>query len=333
MGSPSRKPLLGLLLLFLASGCGRIGFELVDGDRASSSGGDGLDAGRGASANEGGVGSGGGSGATSASSGADGAVNAGAAGDANVGGSGGDASSNATSGGGSDSGAACPNAIKLLHRYRFDGTGTSAIDDIGRADGQVRGATLDGSGVLTLDGGGDYVDLPSGLISSQAAVTIEMWVEWASGAHHQVLFDVGATEEGPDLRGTPVSHAQLKVSTPQTGFSFAFVTPNESTNLNVSPLLQLGEVEQVVVVLDAVTETLSLYRSGVLLGSRTLPSLPLADLDDVDFWLGGALDASDNDFRGDLHDVRIYAGALNDCQVEAAQAQGPDALPSACACP
>ena len=82
---------------------------------------------------------------------------------------------------GGASGACEPPLGSLVHRYSFDGTGTSVIDSVGGANGNlVGGATLDGSGVLTLPGNRDgqpdqYLNLPNGIISKLDGVTIDCW--------------------------------------------------------------------------------------------------------------------------------------------------------------
>ena len=42
--------------------------------------------------------------------------------------------------------------LGLVHRYRFDGVGTTVLDSIGTAHGTVVGAALTGQGTLTLVG-------------------------------------------------------------------------------------------------------------------------------------------------------------------------------------
>src|SRR5262245_29426140 len=54
----------------------------------------------------------------------------------------------------------------LAHRYTFDGSGSNVLDSVGSAHGTSIGASLDGSGKLSLASSEQYVDLPSGLISA-----------------------------------------------------------------------------------------------------------------------------------------------------------------------
>jgi len=99
----------------------------------------------------------------------------------------------------------------LIHRYRFEGTGTVAVDDVGDADGTVMNATLDGSATLTLAGGtsNQYVDLPDGMISVLTDATFEVWLSWQGGGGWQRVFDFGDT-------------------TSNVGRSYVFITPQRA---------------------------------------------------------------------------------------------------------
>ncbi|MDF3068902.1 MAG: hypothetical protein K0R38_4503, partial [Polyangiaceae bacterium] len=93
----------------------------------------------------------------------------------------------------------------LIHRYDFEGNGTTVLDRVGAAHGSVtQGATLsklDGRGVVLLGGGtaGAYVDLPNKLMSTLTNVTLEAWVTWGGGKAWQRVFDFGdSTATAPE---------------------------------------------------------------------------------------------------------------------------------------
>src|SRR5690606_13261129 len=100
----------------------------------------------------------------------------------------------------SDAAVELPLGASLLHHYDFSGTGTTLVDLVGEADGEiVGGAELDAMGGLTLDGVDDYANLPNGLISSLDEVTLAMWLTWHGNPCWQRLFDIGTSVDGEDV--------------------------------------------------------------------------------------------------------------------------------------
>jgi hypothetical protein len=89
--------------------------------------------------------------------------------------------------------ASCTGLISaIVHRYRFDGTGTTIVDSAGSADGTTN-AALAGDGKLTLAGGGssDYATLPSGILSALSATTVEFWLTWQGSSQLQRTISFG----------------------------------------------------------------------------------------------------------------------------------------------
>ncbi|HOU90636.1 MAG TPA: LamG domain-containing protein, partial [Polyangiaceae bacterium] len=235
----------------------------------------------------------------------------------------------------------------LLHRYRFDGTGTTVTDSIGGADGVVRGgATLQGEGELVLDGGysGQYVDLPNHLISGLEDATLELWVVWNGGAAWQRVFDFGdamantcysggssAPEGQPGACGR--TFLNLTPATDSSAGSIARVAfmrqPGDPTTQSLlvdGPRLTVRTEVQLVVVIDDTQDELRLYVDGELGGSETFVD-HLADINDINNWLGRSQFSSDSDkyFAGVYRELRIYGAALGDSQVATSFAEGPDA--------
>jgi hypothetical protein len=114
----------------------------------------------------------------------------------------------------------------LLHRYSFDGVGTTVVDSIGTADGTVVGAALTGQGTLTLVGatgaGAQYVVLPPGRLRELHDATFEAWINWAGSAARdgtrtpwQRIFDFGEGTTG--IEGEQASGGDA--------LSYLFLTP------------------------------------------------------------------------------------------------------------
>lgn len=223
----------------------------------------------------------------------------------------------------------------LVHRYDFEGTGTTVSDRVGTAHGTViGGATLSsvaGKGVVVLAGGatGSYVNLPNGLASSLADATFEAWVTWGGGTAWQRIFDFGdSTSASPE-------------DSPGVGKTYLFVTPmtdsdaggrlravysagglGGETRVNGTSALPT-ELSQVVVVVDAAGGQLLLYQDGEKVGEEVF-SGTLAGINDVNCWLGRSQYDTDAELSGTFHDFRIYDAALTAAQIAASFAGGPD---------
>ncbi len=316
-----------------------------EGGAAGSSGSPGGSAGRGAA---GGSWGGGGTGA-----GADGGAATGGAGGLVRAGAGGEGGGEAGAGGAGEplcatSPADCEVLLEsLLHRYRFDGTGTTVTDSVGGADGVVRGgAALEGTGELVLDGGssGQYVDLPNGLISSLEDATLELWVRWNGGVAWQRVFDFGdamahtctsggasAPEGQPGACGrtflnlTPATEASAG-TVPRVAFMRQPGDPTEDSLLVDGPRVTVGTELHLVVVVDDTEDELRFFVDGELGGVEQFVD-HLADVYDINNWLGRSQFSSDADkyFGGVYRELRIYGTALGDSQVATSFAEGPDA--------
>ena len=220
----------------------------------------------------------------------------------------------------------CELQATLIHRYSFNGTGTEATDSVGNAHGTIVDASLDGSGSLTLDGGAEsqYVDLPDRIVSVLPSATFEAWVTWQGGDSGQRVFDFGDQNTGRSNGGQ--SYVFLSAKSQLSGTLRAAFRRADSQEDSVSDSteLALGSVSHVAVVVDPDTETISLYRDGVLRASDDI-SGTLSDINDVNVWLGRSQFESDAWFSGTFYEFRIYGTALTEAQVSTSYEAGPDA--------
>jgi hypothetical protein len=242
---------------------------------------------------------------------------------------GGGASATAGVGGSAGVAAEPPLVEGLLHRYSFSDTGTTVTDSLGGAHGTVYGgATLDGSGSLTLDGVDDYVALPSGLISSLDSVTMVVWFTWHAQRSWERVFDFGATAEDEDQPGTSIAHF--------------FFTPRYEPDLGSSANMFLegvaampasnstaefpSEQEQhIAVVFNGDQGTLEAYVEGTA-SPWGRASFALSDFPDEHCWLGQSQWDHDPYMTGTYNEFRIYGIALTNMQVRELQAAGPERL-------
>jgi hypothetical protein len=240
-----------------------------------------------------------------------------------------------------------------VHRYSFEGTGTTAVDSIGGADGAIIGAQLSGNGTLVLPGGfGDqskYVALPPALVSGLVDATFEAWVNWAGPAGDgsktpwQRIFDFG---EG----STGIAGEQAAPGVPARSYLFltaqsvprsASEVPSTRVTLQVphspqavtyetfvdaSPL-PIGVDSHVGVVIDAKNHQMSLFVNGNVVGSTVLmPDNPLGEITDINDWLGRSQFPQDNGFTGTYIEFRIYAVALTPAEIRTSYESGPRAV-------
>ncbi|HVY37317.1 MAG TPA: LamG-like jellyroll fold domain-containing protein [Polyangia bacterium] len=242
----------------------------------------------------------------------------------------------------------------LVHRYTFDGVGTTVLDSVGGAHGTVVGASLSGHGTLTLVGltGADiqYVVLPHGLLRQLHDATFEAWINWAGSAAHdgtrtawQRIFDFGEGTSGIEgeqaSKGdalsyvfvTPQSAPRTAGEVPSTRVAYQVPHDPQSSSLetvvNASPL-HIDVDTQVGVVIDSGAQRMSLFVNGAIVGSTALAqSDPLSYVYDVNDWLGRSQFSSDGGFSGTYLDFRIYSIALTDDRIRASYDAGPDRVP------
>jgi hypothetical protein len=227
-----------------------------------------------------------------------------------------------------ESGAVSCTALRnaLLHRYRFNGSGTAVVDTRSDQDGMAINATLNDNGRIDLAGGttDQYVDLPNGMISALTDATFEVWLTWTGGNAWQRILDFGDNNAAEGAQGTGTSYLYL---TPRSssGFLIASFTLNGSSNetrVEDDAVLPSG-MRHVAVVVDDVNNSLLLYLDGALVDSATLGG-SLSGIADVNNWLGRSQYSNDPELAGSLHEFRIYSAALSAAQIAFSFADGPD---------
>lgn len=214
----------------------------------------------------------------------------------------------------------------LVHRYDFDGTGTTATDSVGTASGTVYGATLTGQGVVSLSGSNQFINLPNGLLSASNDETIEAWLTWKGGADWQRVFDFGSSDQGEGARGSGVTFLYL-VARSEYGVmqaSYGLNGETAETVVNGTAALPIGSLTHLAVVIDSQHNALSLYLNGAL-NATTALTRRLSSVNDVNNWLGMSQFSEDPFLNADLTEFRIYNRALDAAQLALSYQLGPDA--------
>jgi hypothetical protein len=214
----------------------------------------------------------------------------------------------------------------IVHRYDFEGTGTTATDRVGTANGTLYGATLTGQGQISFNGSNQYINLPNGLVSASNDATIEAWLTWKGGADWQRVFDFGSSDSGEGARGAGVTFLYL-VARSEYGVmqaSYGLTGATAETTVNGTAPLPVGILTHLAVVVDSQHDALSLYMNGALDASTTL-TRRLSSINDVNDWLGMSQFSEDPFLNADLTEFRIYDQALDASQVALSYRLGPDA--------
>lgn len=221
---------------------------------------------------------------------------------------------------------------KLLHRYDFEGTGTTAKDRIGTADGTVKGATLtklDGKGVVLLGGGttGPYVDLPNKLVSPLTNATLEAWITWGGGNDWQRVFDFGDSDHSPP-EDNPAAGKTYIFLTPRNkdGVAAGGYSANGYTNQALAAAttpLSSAAMSHVALVVDDAGDKLVLYVDGKSAGTLAWTG-SLSTVNDVNAWLGRSQFDGDPELSGVYHEFRIYGAALSAAELATSFTGGPD---------
>jgi hypothetical protein len=237
---------------------------------------------------------------------------------------------------------------QLIHRYSFnspagDATGATLTDSVGGADGSVlgAGALFTGTG-LDLPGGASttqaYGDLPNGLISSNTAVTIEGWVTidstdqgWAR------IFDFGSSAlgevTGPGGGGNGTDYLflsatvgadynaqRVEVRNEDPGGGGVFTFDSSATTLTGNPIHFAVTWEDT----GVGTSKINYWRDGVRMTTDAVVNANLADLNDVNNWLGRSNWTADANINATFDEFRIYDTALVGQQVTASMNSGPE---------
>ena len=223
--------------------------------------------------------------------------------------------------------------ITLVHHWPFDDAPgqTTVVDLVGGANGVVIGTNhaftgealdLFGGGTSATAGttGGSYVDLPNGLVSTlPGAATFEVvYVRDAAGTWQRVFdFGTSGTEDVPGTGGENIfltaqngaGVIRVAVATNSPGYDYEV----QWDDVEERPA---GELVHVVFTYDSDDSVSQLYVNGERVDIANAV-FALADIDDVNNWLGRAQYSVDPNFNGKLHDLKIYTGIMLPNQVAA----------------
>jgi arabinan endo-1,5-alpha-L-arabinosidase len=196
---------------------------------------------------------------------------------------------------------------------------------VGSASARVLGgARLDDSGELALDGVDDYVDLPNGTLAALESATVVAWITWGGGVCWQRVFDFGHNDMGEDKQGSAVTSLFVTLATcPEGRLAGMAELPSGQFVAAAATAIQPSSTRQVALSFDASRSLLTLYLDGVRV-AETSASFALAQLGDVNAWLGRSQWVQDYFARVSYDEFRIYDRALSRTEVRELFQRGAD---------
>lgn len=212
----------------------------------------------------------------------------------------------------------------LVNRYSFTNGDTTAVDSIGGQHGSLMDDATISSNSVQLDGSGDYVDLPSDLITGYTAVSFEAWfTRTASSGTWARVWDFGnksGSTGGHYVFFTPKSNSDT--------FRYAISDTNpgydHEENVETTPTAT-GVPAYVAVVHNGTTGEVELYVNGSPAQSGTF-SIPLSSVDNVYSYLGRSLYSADPYLEGSIDEFRIYDSTLTPEEIAQHYSDGPDVI-------
>ena len=180
--------------------------------------------------------------------------------------------------------------------------GTTAYDNSGNGNNGtlMNGASFTGSSVQ-LNGSGQYVSLPTGLVSNLADFTVATWVNLASNNPNTRIFDFGDSN-GRYMFLSPRSGSGLRFA-----FGLDYYWEEQAVG---GPSLPTNQWVHVAVTQSG--RTVTLYINGAAVGSTTNQDFQPFQLGaSVNNWIGRSQYPADPYLNGQVKDFRIYHCALS----------------------
>ena len=249
--------------------------------------------------------------------------------------------------------------LLLVNRYEFNAAAASTSRTVGDSVGEISGVIL-GEGFswnstkLVLAGGSSdtaaYVDLPNGFISRHAranggsgTITIEGWVTVTdSGPAWPRIFDFGSSQPaGIEITGpgnTNGGGTEGRDYLIFTGYNGNDAATRQLDWRNEDPrrgggvvgayaTATFGSQFHFVITVDEIARKARAYENGVKTADVTL-NWGLADLHDINCWLGRSNWTADGNIAAEYDEFRIYSGLMTEEKIVQNTIAGPTSAPN-----
>jgi len=219
----------------------------------------------------------------------------------------------------------------LTHRYGMDDA--TVTDSIGGANGAPvnnagYGNIIFTNGTAVYPGLGNagqcsYINLPAGLITGYNSLTLELWATIQPNGIWNEICAFGEQDGG----GGGLDYL---IVVPHSGvgpndYRMTIKTGgNERVTSGATPLDTRTPVH-ITAVYDADQNQMRLYANGVLV-STTLTTIDIANINNVDSWIGRGLFNGDASYKGSIDEVRIWNGPLTPLQISVNDGLGADVV-------
>lgn len=211
--------------------------------------------------------------------------------------------------------------LSLTYLYTFnDGAVT---DSVGTMNGTLYNGAFVSNGRLQLQNAGitsataQYARLNGSVLPTTGSATIYAWYYTDSDTPTWMrVFDFGNGSTGSYVSYTP------KSSSGTARAAFDTTTAAEVYAASAASAAQ-GSRNFAAVVVDASTDTLSLYLNGALSGTVGLGGANIGAINEAYAYLGRSQFTTDSGFSGSIDEVRIYDEARTAEQIAADDTAGP----------
>ena len=167
--------------------------------------------------------------------------------------------------------------------------------------------------VLSLDGNGSYVRLPSGIFDGLTEATVEGWVRWESFEDHSRFFDFGTVTDS-EWRSIRVEVDSTRI--PTLRFCITKGDTSDQTVVEVQGIPPLGRWCHVAAVSGSAG--MKLYINGILLGEHSctdsFASLGETKNNNLGMTSGGS--SGSDSFHGQMDEVRVWGVARTQEQIQ-----------------
>ncbi len=205
----------------------------------------------------------------------------------------------------------------LAHRYSFT---SNVWDTVGMAHGSLTGNASITNGALVLTGTtGGYANLPGGLVSGSAAVTVECWATFGANGNWARVFDFG------NISGS--SGQNYLFYSPHTSLTGQRLSLGTSATVNFdTPGILDNRTVHVVCMVDPTNNYCAIYTNAVLQSQLTATLPALSGVSTAWSFIGRSLFSADAWLNATITELRIYDGRLTPAEITANDKAGPDAL-------
>jgi len=177
-------------------------------------------------------------------------------------------------------------------------------------NGKAEPSVSEANRVLQLDGDGDYVQLPSDIFNHLDEATIEAWLKWEKFGYYSQPFGFGSAERWKIMVVNNVGKTNYGV--PHLQF-YIYTSSNKLHLIRVDDILRLHQWFHIAAVSGK--SGMQLYLNGVLVGENDYTG-SFSDIQNDDLnYLGKSQWTMNDDFKGQLDEIRIWEVARTGRQI------------------